>query len=235
MNSLEYIVRKSIARFGVVAPRYYLRTATEENILLKEAETIIGKMAWRDLENVEELITEYWRIRQLDTEQIKLEEDMEKAKVDLEKAKQAAAHPETVHSTQLAEVLERMESERDQLTDKLHNLQALIHKAESVRKKFNGLKLKLTVLKAESAPAATLDAIRGDLQSVKNEYGELARGVENIRQEVKLFEEKIAGHEAEEANLRSRISHRELSPHAGGFRHQPPTYRDFLAPRHYRG
>jgi predicted nucleic acid-binding Zn-ribbon protein len=78
-----------------------------------------------------------------------------------------------------------------------------------VRKKFNGLKLKLSVLKGENADEPSLEGVRHDLQETKTRYGELARDVENVRGEVGLIERKIKAIESEMDNLRGRISLRE--------------------------
>lgn len=209
MNRLEYLARKAAAKLGVVAPRLYLRNATEESILLKEAETLIGKMAWRELENVEELTNEYWRIRQLDAEQKKLEEEVEVATEEMKRIQEAANTPETQFSVQLQRIGGLLESEREKLTEKLKAMQDLIHAAENVRKKFNGLKLKLSVLKGESADEPTLENVRQELQETKTKYGDMAREVENLRGEVKLVERKIKAIESEMDNLRGRISLRE--------------------------
>lgn len=209
MNRLQYFTKSLAARFGVVAPRHYLRTATEESIQLKEAETIIGKMAWRDLEGVEELATEYWRIRQLDTEHDKLEEELRAVKTELDGMEDRGLTPDAELSAQLEAVRHRLETERDGLTEKLQALQDRIHRAELVRKRFNGLKLKLTVLKGENAPEETLAAIRNDLQGTKSTYSDLAREVENIRGDVRLLEDKVKGIQSEEDNVLGRINERE--------------------------
>ena len=209
MNRLEFLARKAAARLGVVAPRLYLRNATEESILLKEAETLIGKMAWRDLEHVEELTNEYWRIRQLDMEQTKLGQERDAATVEMERIQAAANAPETQFAPQLEKIGLLLDSERDKLTEKLRAMQDLIHSAEMVRKKFNGLKLKLSVLKGENADEPSLEGVRHDLQETKTRYGELARDVENIRGEVGLIERKIKAIESEMDNLRGRVSLRE--------------------------
>ena len=209
MNRLEYIAKKLAARFGLVSPRQYLRNATEEGVLLYEAEILIGKMAWQELDKVEEMSSEYWRLRQLDSEQTKLEEEREAIKKTLEKAQDGAAVPDTEFTPQLAKVRRRLENERDRLTEKLQKLQTLIQQAEAMRRRFNGSKLKLTVLKSENAPEETLQSIRNELQSVKAAYGDLAREVENIRGEIQLLEEKIKGIQSEEENLRERLGERD--------------------------
>ena len=209
MNRLEYLARKAAARLGLVAPRHYLRNATEESILLKEAETLIGKLAWKELEHVDELTNEYWRIRQLDAEQKKLQDELEVATAEQQKIPEAVNEPETELSPQLDKIGGRLEFERDKLAERLKAMQDLILKAEVVRKKFNGLKLKLSVLKGENSDEQTLEGVRQDLQETKNNYGEVAREVENIRSEVRLAERKIRGIESEMENLRARISLRE--------------------------
>jgi chromosome segregation ATPase len=209
MNRLEFLVRKAAAKLGAVAPRRYLRNATEESILLKEAETLIGKMAWRDLEHVEELTNEYWRIRQLDAEQTKIEEEIEAATAEMKRIQEAAQTPETQFATQLERIGALLEFEREKLTEKLKATQEVIHAAEAVRKKFNGLKLKLSVLKGEEADNPVLEGVRQELQETKNKYGELAREVEDLRGETRLSEKKIKAIEAEMDNLRGRISLRE--------------------------
>lgn len=209
MNRFQFILRRMVARFGLVAPRHYLRTATEESLMLKEAEVLLGKIAWRELESVEELTNEYWRIRQLDTEQVKLEAKLEEARIAMTKVQEDADAPETIFTAQLEEVQARLENERNNLATKLKSLQSIIQETEQVRKKFNGLKLKLTVLKCEDTSETELAKVRADLQSTKQTYADLARDVENLRGEIALQEEKVNGIETEEDGLRSRLSHRE--------------------------
>ena len=98
---------------------------------------------------------------------------------------------------------------QQELTEKLQAMQDTIHKAEMVRKKFNGLKLKLNVLKSENADESVLARVREELQASKNGYGELVREVENLRGEIHLAEDKVRAVESEEENLRGRIAHRE--------------------------
>ena len=206
MNRLEYFARRAAAKLGVVAPRLYLRNASEESILLKEAETLIGKLAWRELEKVEELTNEYWRIRQLDSEQNKLREEIETTTEEMKRVQEAASQPEVQFSPQLARIGSFLELEREKLAAKLKATQDMIQAAEGVRKKFNGLKLKLSVLKGENADEATLNGVRQELQDVKNQYAEMAREVENLRSEVNLNERKIKAIESEMENLRARVS-----------------------------
>ena len=206
MNRLEYFARRAAAKLGVVAPRLYLRNASEESILLKEAETLIGKLAWRELEKVEELTNEYWRIRQLDSEQNKLREENETTTEEMKRVQEAASQPEVQFSPQLARIGSFLELEREKLAAKLKATQDMIQAAEGVRKKFNGLKLKLSVLKGENADEATLNGVRQELQDVKNQYAEMAREVENLRSEVNLNERKIKAIESEMENLRARVS-----------------------------
>ena len=209
MNRIDYATRMIAARFGVVAPRHYLRNATEEAILLKEAEVLVGKMAWRDMENVEDLTAEYWRLRQLDTEERKLKEQVEINRSEHERVKELATKPETVFSAKLEEVQARLESEREILTDRLQALQEEIKGAEKLRRRFNGFKIKLSVLKAEGARPEELEVVRGQLQILKGQYGEVARQVEGLREGIRLMEEKVRAIESEEANVRGQVSHHE--------------------------
>ena len=209
MNRFDYATRSIAARFGVVAPRHYLRNATEETILLKEAEVLVGKMAWRDLEAVDELTAEYWRLRQLDAEERKLQELLETSRAEHERVQDLATKPETVFSAKLDEVQARLEAEREVLTVRLQALQDEIKEAERLRKRFNGLKLKLTVLKAENAPPDQLESVRADLQDVKGQYGQISRQVENLREEIRLLKDKVRAVESEEQNVRAQVSHHE--------------------------
>jgi chromosome segregation ATPase len=204
---MDYAVRTVAARFGVVAPRHYLRTATEETILLKQAEILVGKLAWQEVEHVEDLTTEYWRLRQLEAEEGRLQETLETSRQDHDRVQRQSEMPETIFTPKLEEINGRLEKEREHLTARLQSLQEEIHKAEVLRKKFNGLKLKLSVLKAEGAPAEVLDPVRAGLHEVKSAYGDLARNVENLREEIGLLENKAKAIESEEENVRAQISH----------------------------
>jgi chromosome segregation ATPase len=158
---------------------------------------------------VDELTTEYWRLRQLDTEEKEILERVEALQEEHDKLKRVAANPSSPITPQLEKVAKTLEDERDVLTDDLRKLQELITSAEAVRKHFNGLKLKLTVLKGEKVADAELESVRTELQTVKGEYSELASKVESLRETINLREDKIKAIEAEEQNLQAKLNHHE--------------------------
>lgn len=202
-------MRLVAARFGVVAPRHYLRVATEEAILLKEAQTLVGKMCWREIEDIDDLTAEYWRLRQLDAEEKEIRARVEGVQAEHDRLRGLIADPLNPVAEKLTDVGERLDKERDALTEQLHHLQERISEAEGLRKRFNGLKLKLSVLKGEGAAAAQLEEVRGQMQGVKADYSQIATKVDALRQEIDLHEEQIRAIEDEEKNLRAQASHHE--------------------------
>ena len=202
MNSFGYLFHQFAARFGLVSTRSYLRNATEEAVLLAEAQVLLGKLAWKDLEDVDDISTEYWNLRELqreqDSTQTKLS-DFTKSQNALMEEPNEAPDVLTNESFQLEESIRE---NRSTYLDSLAEIQQEIGKSNKLYKRFNGLKLKLNVLKNEGADEADLAKIRDQLRETRDEYSSLSRVIAKKKEAASVIEEQ--GNELQDKAAKNR-------------------------------
>lgn len=206
MNSFAYMFHQFVARTGLVSTRSYLRNANEEAIFLGEAQVLLGKLAWQDIEHVDDISTEYWNLRELQREQNETHDKLTEAKTDQENL---LAEPNDAPS----EILDRAESLEQQVTtnrseylDSLAAVQELINQSNKLYKRFNGLKLKLNVLKNEGVDDAKLSEIRDQLRTTRDEYSKLARVIANDKKRTRQLEQRGSALQDEVTQAREEIT-----------------------------
>lgn len=149
MTTSRYLMARIAQSFGISRRGQRMSEAAFETHLLREAEQFLGREVWHDTENVEELSVEYWNLRKLRREREELEAEMADAEQTLAEAHEERARllnttteaqqeAEQQRTSLLAE-LEEVARERDQV----------VALAKEVRRIYEGLKMKLTVLAEE--------------------------------------------------------------------------------------
>ena len=147
-RSRFYILRLGQA-FGIKFTSKHGAAAANESHLLRDAEEILGSLVWRDLENVEALSMEYWRLRKLTKEHDTLLADIADAQNILSTShnKRAAYLEEVVGSTkELVDEREKLLGQYDRLTAERD---LILGEARSIKRRHDGIKAKLEVLAEE--------------------------------------------------------------------------------------
>ncbi len=206
MNSFAYLFHQFAARTGIVPTRSYLRNATEEAILLAEAEVLLGKLAWQDIEHVDEVSTEYWNLRELQREQDIAHEKLTVGKADQEKLMAESNEAPTDLLDRVASIEQQVSDNRSDYLDSLAEVQKLINQSNKLYKRFNGQKLKLNVLKTEGVDEAKLAEIRDQLRATRDEYSRLARVIANDKQRTRQLEMRGTALQEEADQARDKIT-----------------------------
>lgn len=206
MNSFAYLFHQFAARLGIVPTRTYLRNATEEAILLAEAEVLLGKLAWQDVEHIEDIATEYWNLRELQREQNEANEKLAEGKEFQQKLMQQPNDAPSELLERSADMEQKIAANRSEYLDSLAEVQDLINQSNKLYKKFNGLKLKLNVLKTEGVAEDSLATIRDQLRQTRDEYSRLARVIANDKERTRQLEKRGAIMQEELAQVREEIT-----------------------------
>ena len=206
MNSFAYLFHQFAARTGLVSTRSYLRNATEETILLGEAEVLLGKLGWQDVEHVDEISSEYWNLRELQREQDDASERLVEAKAEQEKLMTDVNDA----PSELIETVTRLEEEasknRTLYLSSLAEMQEKVNQSNKLYKRFNGLKLKLSVLKNEGLEEEQLSEIRDQLRATRDDYTKLARVIAKHKERTRELEERGTALQSEVAQAREEIN-----------------------------
>ena len=149
MTTTRYIFARIVQAFGVNRRQRRMAEAASEMHLLREAEQVLGQSVWERVEDVEELGVEYWNLRKLIKERGEIREKLSEAELILADAHEqrsnllgAKSEPQQEleeHRIELLTGLEKLAKERD----------SVIQQAREIRRIYDGLKMKLEVMRSE--------------------------------------------------------------------------------------
>ena len=72
MTQTRYLLWRLAQTFGIAMRQRHATNAAAEMHLLREAEEVLGRLAWEDAEQIEELSVEYWSLRKLSKQYLSL-------------------------------------------------------------------------------------------------------------------------------------------------------------------
>ena len=174
MTPAHYLVARIARTFGLHRKTKRMSDAASEMHLLREAEAILGYQIWPKIAEVEELAVEYWNLRKLTQERESIRTRLTECEHQL-----AAAHDERSALLGQAsephhELLARRSAAIAELESLARQRDDILNQARSVKRAFEGAKMKLEVLsKDASHPQAELDATRARLHALKAQFSEL--------------------------------------------------------------
>jgi chromosome segregation ATPase len=198
MTTARYIVARIAQAFGVVFRSHHATNAAAELHLLREAEEILGRLAWKDLENLEDLSVEYWNLRKLDKEHTELTGELATASGILQQShdERASLMEKVTESTRdlvvereaLVEKSERLDSERDMV----------LAEARAVKRRHDGLKAKLDVLTEEGHKTDEITETNEELAQLRKRFkllrdrrNKLAARIEEIDASIEELDARI--------------------------------------------
>lgn len=204
-RSRYYLLRLGQA-FGIKFFQRHGTAAATESHLLREAEEILGALCWRELENVEELSTEYWQLRKLGKEHESLLKEIEDAQETLttSHSKRAAYLEEVVGSTrELVDERDEALEDHDRLASER---QLVLGEARSIKRRHDGLKAKLEVLSEEGKEDQEgVAEAKEELATLKKRFRFLRTRRDEIGEEIGKLDEVIARLDKEIEGRRDKV------------------------------
>ncbi len=202
MNTLGYTVLRIARSVGVNNRHMHLRAARRENILLTEAEDLLGQMAWPDVEEIEELAEEYWSLVELEGQKEKLYADIRALEDENQRLSEEHDLLEEDLDVQVEDLIDKKTEKMQKALREMHELETLRDKAEFTRKRFNGLKTKYKVLSDQGASADELNSVRADLEALKQRHTEESGLIEEKKRLIHGHEENALAVDDEIAKMR---------------------------------
>jgi predicted nucleic acid-binding Zn-ribbon protein len=199
MTRSRYILARLAQAFGLSFQGRHASNAAAELHLLREAEEILGRLCWQDLEELEDLSVEYWNLRKLSKEFTSLSAEIERANSLLQQShdERAGLLEKVVDSTKdlvaqredLIEKSERLNSERD----------AIVREARAVKRRHDGLKAKLEVLAGEgvenpgqlTGTQSEIEDLKRRFALLKNRRNELTARIQDLDETIEKLDETI--------------------------------------------
>ncbi len=215
----------ALQSFGLYRKQKRLMEAASEMHLLQDGEEILGALCWKNVEEIDDISLEYWQLRKLNRRCNEIIEKIAAAEKILDKSHSERAELTDRDRGEQAELLDDLallERSKEKLTRERNEI---IMEAKAVRRRYETMKTKLTVLEEEDAvesegyregntKLAELKKQFGDLKKRRSEIGGLLDETEGDFQKHKdlVFkrEEGVKGTTVETYSLLGRAN-RDLS------------------------
>lgn len=192
MTRLRYLTWRFGQAFGISFTGRHASRAAGEQHLLREAEEVLGRLTWTEIEDVEELSVEYWNLRKLSNEYNELASWISEANSTLQQShdQRASLLDMVTDSTkdlvtereQCIEETERLGAERD----------SVLEEARSVKRRHDGIKAKLEVLAAEEQQnPSVIEESKNELRQLKKYFLELRDRRDSLAKKIDSLDTEI--------------------------------------------
>jgi chromosome segregation ATPase len=203
MNAFGYFLHRLGTRLGLCNERHRWTAINRETQILSEAEDLLGRLAWPDVKDIDELSGEYWQIRDLEQQQDTLRQQSQEADDRNEALKEELHERETAAQQQFQSLRERKSKRMEDALVLLHDIEEIKGWKEETKKKFLNLKSKIELMqrhgqasdeiageveKTESAMAKLKDQFSGDLTDIKAKTDQ----IEAMESEVTALDRELA-------------------------------------------
>ncbi|HUF63188.1 MAG TPA: hypothetical protein VMN36_14015 [Verrucomicrobiales bacterium] len=172
MNAFGYIVRRTFWQLGYKRQKRRWRAANTELQYLKQAEDLLGKIAWKDVEEVEELTGEYWQLKDIEKQQEQLQVRIDELERQNDELEDTYLDISEEIETQVEQIEERRAEVAEEVDALLLEVEDLREEAAQIRRHFDGLKVKYRVLKSEGGDPVQLEEVQERLRELQAQFNE---------------------------------------------------------------
>ena len=210
MNVLGFAIRRVARSFGIKNEMNRRMAITRELQLLAELETLLGRAAWQDSENIPEIAEEFYQVRGLEAEVEAVKREIRVLEKENGRLLAEQEELEGLLEKKISTLTAEKSKEMQRTIALMNEIEHLRIDAEITRKKFSGVKLRLKSLLDSAAPEEELEAVRQNLARLKQDYASETKLIVDRSDEVKASENRIAHLERQIAatreSARSRIT-----------------------------
>lgn len=194
MTPTRYFIARVGQAFGIHRRNKRLAEGAFELHLLREAEEVLGREVWDQVEDIDELSVEYWTLRKLTREREELTLQLQNAEESLNNA-----HSERVtilNGTTDAQrhTLQRREEIIEEIEHASFRRDEVVAQGREIRRQYDGQKLKIEVLQVQGAPHEVnghIDGARKQMATLKEEFTHLRMQREQIARELTELEQSL--------------------------------------------
>lgn len=172
MNAFGYVYRRVLWQFGIKRVKKRWEMANKELQILKEAEDLLGRVAWREADDVEELTGEFWQLRNIEGEERELEGEIERLTEENEDLEdQIFDLTEDLHE-EIDQLVEQRNEVAEDVDQYLLEIEEIREEAAEIRRRFDGHKVKYKVLKEQNGSEEDLEHIQEVLKGLREQFNE---------------------------------------------------------------
>ncbi|MGI8603907.1 MAG: hypothetical protein ACR2OZ_13040 [Verrucomicrobiales bacterium] len=203
MNTFGFFLRRLAWQFGLKRERQRWGAVNRETQILSEAEDLLGRLAWRDVREIDEISGEYWQILDLHEQQEKLREQTRQTDLRCESLKEELNDRQWHHDQTILRLKERKAQRMEEGLCMMREIEELKQWKEGTKRKFGILKAKLKVVRKHEGEAPNLgteiEKTNSALTKLKEDFthdlGEIQKKtdvIEAIEKEVESLEHQMA-------------------------------------------
>ena len=199
MNAFGYMVRRFFRSFGVFRSHQVRTQLSKEKQIVSEAEDLLGRLAWRDTQNIQELAGQYWKMTDFERQQERLRDQGEQLAVENDEVRDTLEKIENHYSVEIGRLKENKRIRMESAIDIMRSMDEVKEAAEYREGIFNGLEMKIKVLQEESSDSYA-EEIRSTLETMEQIQGQLDRDNSIINQrtaQLNAVEEEVERMEGE--------------------------------------
>lgn len=172
MNAFGYVYRRVLWQFGIKRVKKRWEIANKELQVLKEAEDLLGRVAWREADDVDELTGEFWQLRNIEGQEQELENEIERLTDENEGLEDEIFDlTEDLHE-EIDQLVEQRNEVAEDVDQYLLEIEEIREEAAEIRRRFDGHKVKYKVLKEQSGSEEDLENIQGVLKELREQFNE---------------------------------------------------------------
>lgn len=208
MTRGKYFIARLLLKLGIgPSERTRIAAATEAH-LLRDAESTIGNLIWREVESIDELSSEYWELRKLAKRYAELsnKSDILTRKLDHFQEIRRASFENTTGQPERQNKAAQLEENKNQSERLGRERNSIIEEGLELRRKLNGLTTKLEVLAEEPSGITDLE-IRKTRARIEDDEKRFAK----IRARRAIIEAKIEKLHQESVQITNALKEEELA------------------------
>ena len=157
---------------------------SKEKQIVSEAEDLLGRLAWKDTQNIQELAGQYWKMTDYERQQERLRVEGEDLAVENEKVRDTLDKIENHFSDQIGHLREEKRVRMEKAIDIMRVIDELKEASEYREGIFNGLEMKVKVLQEENdATGEYAEEVRSTLANMEQIQKQLDRDDEIVASE----------------------------------------------------
>ncbi len=208
MNAFGYIVRRILWQFGIKRAKKRWEMANRELQILKEAEDLLGKVAWREANEVEELTGEFWQLRNIESQEEELKAEIERLRDHNEELEdQIFDITDEVHE-EIDDMVDNRNKIAEEVDTYLLEIEEIREEAAEIRRRFDGHKVKYKVLKEQAGDPDELEQIQAVLKDLRENFNDRKDQTILRNKKIEEVEERLMKMDEEIHTKRQEIGRR---------------------------
>ncbi len=174
MTKSKFKIAMLLKKFGIQKKQKRLNDAAVEIQLLRQAEDILGRSVWKNLEGIDKYKVNYWDLKKMHLKKDEIEVKVDEIELQIKQLKKKKEHQFEQTNNDGDNDLQKMYTKQnDRVAQIKEELKGITKIADNIRRLHDGTVLKLQTLKKEGASEDLLHNEELSLIKLKQKFADL--------------------------------------------------------------